>query len=73
MNVKKAKTTTVTDSLVVKKLINIIIIIIVVIIIVMMMMVMSLSTQGEGDNCPKVYNANQLDSDKDGEYIIHCI
>jgi len=22
---------------------------------------------GEGDNCPKVYNANQLDSDKDGK------
>ena len=24
-------------------------------------------SQGEGDNCPKVYNANQQDIDKDGE------
>ena len=24
-------------------------------------------SQGEGDNCPKVYNANQQDIDKDGK------
>ena len=67
MNVKRGKTSIVTDSLVI---IIIIIVTIVLIIVIIIIMIIILTTQGEGDNCPKEYNANQLDSDKDGENIV---
>ena len=68
MNVKKGKTSIVTDSLVI---IILMIVTFVILIVIIIITVVILTTQGEGDNCPKEYNANQLDSDKDGEDIIY--